>query len=466
MTIKTACIALAGVMLCGVACAAAPTVKDAVVLAEKGAKYIAIHGKQAMIGKINARDPEFNRGEFHSLAAATAPGSGERRVVDEAAAAYAVYVRTVLDVIEISRDDRSMSANAMFKAERAFAIVALRLNELLRAEQALSEAASQRAASDFNMISTLMPLVIALSVVLSLAITVAVRHALLDEVRDIGEAATGLARGNLTVRERVYGRDEISETSHALDGSIRNLNATLRNILDAARQIDSASREIALGNADLSIRTEAQASSLIHTVSSVEDLNESVSRTANSTQRANQLAESASSSALKGGDLVGRLMLTMVAIKGSSGKVAEIVEVIDGIASQTNILALNAAVEAARAGEHGRGFAAGYSMADIVTSVQRVGDIIGKITQDNAQQASGVSEVNQAIMQIDEITQQNSALVEEAAAAADSLQEQAHSLSRAVASFKLDEGAGQGKQAPPPPTRGGKGHLRLASKRG
>ena len=140
--------------------------------------------------------------------------------------------------------------------------MALRLNELLRAEQALSEPAKQSAASDFGVISKLMPIVILLSVILSLAITVAVRRALLAEVRDISDAATGLARGNLTVRERAYGRDEIAETSRALDASIRNLNATLRSILDSARQIDTASREIALGNADLSSRTEMQASSL------------------------------------------------------------------------------------------------------------------------------------------------------------------------------------------------------------
>ncbi|MGZ8319107.1 MAG: methyl-accepting chemotaxis protein [Telluria sp.] len=446
-------------------------------------------------------------GKFKALAAATPAGSGERRFIDEASAAYTLYVAAVLDVIEISRDDRSISTNAMSKAERAFEVVALRLSELLRVEQELSEAASQSAAGDFRAISTLMPAVILLSVILSLAITVAVRRALLKEVRDIGEAATDLARGHLTVRERVYGRDEIAETSRALDTSIRNLNATLKTILDSARSIDSASREIALGNADLSSRTEVQASSLLHTVSSVGELTENVSRTANSAQLANQLAESASSSALRGGDVVERLVLTMASIKGSSCKMAEVVEVIDGIAAQTNILALNAAVEAARAGEHGRGFAvvasevralaqecataareireliartmadidggsaaaaeAGYSMADIVSSVQRVGHIISQITRDSAQQASGVSEVNHAIVQMDEMTQQNSALVEEAAAAAESLQDQAHSLSRAVATFKLDEGAGHGAAEPPPaPVLGGKGHLRLASKRG
>lgn len=431
--------------------------------------------------------------KFRKLAASTPAGSSERRFIDEAAAAYHVYVRAVLDVIDLARDDRSISANAMSKAERAFEVVSLRLAELLRMEQQLSEAASQSAASDFRKISTLMPVVIVLSVVLSLAITVAVRRALLQEVRGIGQVATGLARGDLTVRERVYGRDEIAETSRVLDTSIRNLNATLKTILDSAHSIDTASREIALGNADLSNRTEVQASSLNHTVTSVEQLTQTASRTASNVQLANQLAENASSVALKGGNVVERLVLTMASIKGSSCRMAEIVDVIDAISSQTNILALNAAVEAARAGEHGRGFAvvasevrtlaqrcataaneirelialtvaeidggsaeaaeAGYSMLDIVSSVQQVGDIIHQISHASAQQADGIVGVTEAIVQMDEMTQQNSALVEQAAAAAASLQEQAHSLSRAVAGFKLDGAE---------PKRG---HLRLASKR-
>jgi methyl-accepting chemotaxis protein len=273
--------------------------------------------------------------------------------------------------------------------------------------------------------------------------------------------------------------------------------------MESAQSVGTASREIAMGNADLSHRTERHASSLEQTASSMEVLTQTVSKTASSALVANRLAESASTFAQKGGNVVDRLVLTMKSIQGSSNRVVEIVGVIDSIACQTNFLALNAAVEAARAGEHGRGFAvvaaevralaqrsaaaaqeikdlilqsvaqieggsvsvseAGENMADILASVRQVGNIISQISNASAEQASGLTEMNQAIVQMDEMTQQNSALVEQAAAAAESLQDQALSLSRAVAAFKLDEEP----EAPnePPPNVGGKAHLRLASKR-
>ena len=436
---------------------------------------------------------------FATLTSNSAPGSAERRFLEQAEAAHADYVKAVVEVIELAQADQSIGANAMIKAERAFDRVAQRLSELSGLEQQLSEAASRRAADDFRLISTLMPALVALSVILSLAITMAVRRALLKEVRDIGQAAIDLASGNLTVRLRDYGSDEISETSRALDTSIRNLNHTLKHILDSARSIDSASREIALGNVDLSSRTEVQASSLEQTSASMEQLTATVSRTADSAQEANRLAASASTVAQQGGSVVGRLVRTMAKIKDSSQRVAEIVEVIDSLAGQTNTLALNAAVEAARAGEHGSGFAvvasevrllalqsataareiralvafglaeidggsaaaaeAGYSMAGIVNSVQRVEDMISQISDASARQASGIVDVNCAIVQMDQMTQQNSVLVEQAAAAAISLQDQAVSLSKAVAGFKLDEG-------PTVPPAGGKAKLRLAATRG
>jgi methyl-accepting chemotaxis protein len=144
------------------------------------------------------------------------------------------------DVIELAMVDQSMAANAMSKAERAFDVVAQRLEELSRLEQSLSERAYAEAETDFRVLSTWMPIVVALSIALSLLVTMAVRNAMLKEVREIGAAAVDLAEGNLTVRQRVYGRDEIAETSRALDTSIRNLNTTLKTILASAQSIDSA----------------------------------------------------------------------------------------------------------------------------------------------------------------------------------------------------------------------------------
>jgi methyl-accepting chemotaxis protein len=458
----------------------------------------------ALIRDIHQRHSGIER-RISALAKVTGAGSAERRFIEQAETAHGVYVKAILDVIELSQADQSMSANAMSKAERAFNLVAVRLGELSRLEQELSEQASNSAAADFRIISTLMPLVIALSIVLSLAITMAVRRALLFEVTKIGDAAIELASGNLLVRPRTYGKDEISETARVFDTCIRNLNATLKGILDSARSIDSASREMEQGNAGLSSRIEAQACSLQQTACSMEELTAVLNQTASSAQAANRIAESVSGVALRGGDVVGKLLMTMESIKGSSGKVVEIAGVIDCIANQTNILALNAAVEAARAGEHGCGFAvvatevrmlarqsataareirelialsvaeidggsesvaeAGHNMADIATSVQQVGDIISQISHASAEQVTGIFEVSQAIVQMDQMTQQNSTLVTEAAAAAASLQQQATSLARAVAGFNLDEAT----LLQLPPVRvganGRRNHLRLASRR-
>jgi methyl-accepting chemotaxis protein len=416
---------------------------------------------------------------FVTLLRTAGAGSGERAYVEQAAGAYRQYLQAVRDVMELAEVDQSVSTSAMLKADAAFEVVSLRLTELSRLEQELSEQASESAAADFHTVRILMPCVILLSIVLSLAITMAVRRALLAEIRGIGAAAIDLASGDLTVKDRVYGHDEISDTSRALDASIRNLNGTLRTILESARSIGSASREIALGNAHLTRGAGVRASSLEHTASSMQELAATVNLTADSAQAANRLAESATSVAQRGGGVVERLVTTMESVKGSSRRVVEIGGLIDSIANQTGTLALNAALEAARAGEQGRDFAllasevralaqrsaaaareirelasnsvaeieggtawaaeAGSSMADIASSVQQVGDIITQISCASAEQASGLSEVNQAIVQMDEMTQKNSVLVEEAASAARSLQEQALTLSRAVAAFRLDD---------------------------
>ncbi len=296
----------------------------------------------------------------------------------------------------------------------------------------------------------------------------------LDEVvRVLG----ALARGDLTETisndyKGTFGR--LKEDSNA---TVAQLTETISRIKEAADTINTASKEIASGNTDLSQRTEEQASSLEETAASMEQLTSTVKQNAENARQANQLAVGASDVAAKGGDVVNQVVHTMSSISDSSKKIADIISVIDGIAFQTNILALNAAVEAARAGEQGRGFAvvasevrnlaqrsaaaakeiktligdsvdkvtlgteladkAGKTMEEVVNAVKRVTDIMGEITAASSEQSQGIEQVNTAITQMDDVTQQNAGLVEEAAAAAESMEEQAQALAQMLSTFRL-----------------------------
>ena len=290
--------------------------------------------------------------------------------------------------------------------------------------------------------------------------------------------AKQVAAGDLTADIRPLSRDETGE----LMRSLKEMNDSLLGIVTQVRAgtetITTASGEISSGNLDLSSRTEEQASSLEQTASAMEQLTSTVKQNADNARQASQLAISASEVAVAGGTVVSKVVDTMGSIDDSSRKIVDIISVIDGIAFQTNILALNAAVEAARAGEQGRGFAvvasevrslaqrsaaaakeikilidnsvaqvgigsklveeAGATMNDVVNSVKRVTDIVGEISSASQEQSAGIEQVNLAITQMDEVTQQNAALVEEAAAASQSMQEQARKLSEVVSVFKLD----------------------------
>ncbi|MFA6015231.1 MAG: methyl-accepting chemotaxis protein [Gallionellaceae bacterium] len=296
-------------------------------------------------------------------------------------------------------------------------------------------------------------------------------------LQEVVRMLDAMAHGNLTDRITNEYQGTFGQLKEDSNATAEKLQGIILEIKTATDTINTAAREIASGNADLSQRTEQNASSLEETVASMEQLTATVKHNADNAKQANQLAIGASSVASKGGEVVGEVVSTMESINASSHKIVDIISVIDGIAFQTNILALNAAVEAARAGEQGRGFAvvaaevrnlaqrsaaaakeikqliddsvskvgagsklvaqAGQTMQEIVGSIKRVTDIMSEISAASLEQSSGIEQVNQAITQMDEVTQQNASLVEEAAAAAESLEEQAHSLSVSVGMFKV-----------------------------
>ncbi|OWW19114.1 PAS domain-containing methyl-accepting chemotaxis protein [Noviherbaspirillum denitrificans] len=298
-----------------------------------------------------------------------------------------------------------------------------------------------------------------------------------------------MSAGDLSCKIQSDGDDEISRVLQAVRVLQTNVKLLVGQIKEVTDLVNKGSNEIAAGNSDLSARTESQASSLEETASSMEELTSTVRQNADNAHEANQLVIATSSIAVKGGEAVGKVVETMASIRESSSRISDIISVIDGIAFQTNILALNAAVEAARAGEQGRGFAvvasevrtlaqrsasaakeikdlindsvqkvesgttlvddAGKTMAEIVSSVRHVTDIMNEITSASREQSAGIEQVNMAITQMDEITQQNAALVEQSAAAAETLREQAAKQAQLVSTFKLISGMAPGLSVVP-----------------
>ena len=391
-----------------------------------------------------------------------------------------VYIGSRDQVYKLKGESQVEAANEVF--EKTFVPAAAKyqkmVSDLLAHQRATIDATAREidavASTSRNLLLVLAALMLAFGVLCAWLLT----SGITGPLRAAVVAARRVASGDLTGHIDDRGTDETSQ----LLGALKEMNASLLGIVTEVRSgtdhITTSSTEIAEGNQDLSRRTEQQAGALEETASSMEELTSAVKHNADNARQANQLAASASQVAVKGGQVVSQVVDTMDSINQSSRRIVDIIAVIDGIAFQTNILALNAAVEAARAGEQGRGFAvvasevrnlaqrsasaakeikqligdsvdkvnqgsklvadAGATMDEIVSSVARVSDIITEITAATTEQSAGINEVNQAIGSMDAVTQQNAALVEQAAAAAESMQQQAAVLAQAVSVFKVE----------------------------
>ena len=407
----------------------------------------------------------------------------QKEITAQMLAAMPPYLAVHDKLLALSTAGRDEEARAFVRGDvfNAYRKIVEQLDKLIQINVAGGDKASDDATALYVSSRAWVVGVIFGAIAIGLALAFWVARIVARPLREAVQIAQTVAAGDLTSRIEPKTTDETGMLLSAL----KAMNDSLAKVVGEVRQgtdtIATASSQIASGNQDLSSRTEEQASSLEQTAASMEELTSTVKQNADNARQANQLAASASEVAVRGGTVVSQVVNTMGSINASSKKIVDIIAVIDGIAFQTNILALNAAVEAARAGEQGRGFAvvasevrslaqrsaaaakeikgliddsvskveagshqvaeAGQTMEEIVASVRRVTDIMGEISAASHEQTQGIEQINQAITQMDQVTQQNAALVEEAAAAAASLQDQAGSLSQVVSVFRIEGGA-------------------------
>ena len=428
----------------------AESVKSGTALSKRLEPLMSSEAEKAKFDNIMAQRKVYQAGKEAAMgtSASSDPEAKSKAFDNQFMPAARAYEKSVLELLQMERDEIDRTSRAI-------------------------DAAYQRS-------ETLMLLLTGLMVAFGIVFAFLITRSITAPIHSAMQAADRIALGDLSTEITVSGKDEVSR----LQASIKNMSGGLVRLIgdvqSGASAIAGASSEIAAGNLDLSSRTEQQAGSLQTTAATMEQLTSTVSVTADNARQANTMARTASDTAIKGGVAVGEVIQKMDAINASSKKIADIIGVIDGIAFQTNILALNAAVEAARAGEQGRGFAvvaaevrtlaqrsanaakeiktliedsvarihegsalaadAGKTMQGIVSSVKSSTDIMGEIAAATEEQRTGIAQVNHAITEMDSVTQQNAALVEQAAAAAQSLQDQAEKLADAAAVFKILRG--------------------------
>jgi methyl-accepting chemotaxis protein len=402
-----------------------------------------------------------------------------RAIFDEQAKArkeYGAVVRKVFDLLGAGRRDDAM---AVYQGEMAgpqaryYALI-----DKMVALQAQSMAADVAAAKEGARVAKIeMAVVSLLAILAGIATAYAITQSITRPIRRAIALAESVAAGNLTWRPQAEGKDEVGRLIGALQRMVASLHRIVSEVRTGADTIATAAHEVSQGNADLSARTEQQASALQQTAAAMEQLTSAVRLSADSAGAADKSATSAATVATHGGEVVGKVIDTMNSIATSSRRIADIIGVIDGIAFQTNILALNAAVEAARAGEQGRGFAvvasevrslaqrsataakeiktligasveqveeggrmveqAGVTMNEVVASIRHVSAIVAEISASSREQSVGIEQVNSAILQMDDSTQKNAAMVEEGTASARALQDQASQLTEVVRAFAL-----------------------------